>query len=355
MTTRNDHPYKAQPAKAFWPRAVASRHYLEVDAWYTKKWPIADARVATAGSCFAQHIGRYLRNSGYHFVDVERPPAGLGKSHWLDFGYDMYSARYGNVYSPRQLLQLLQRALGEFRPEEPAWAHEDGFVDPFRPTIEPKPFRSAEEMTSCRATHLHAVSKIFEQADLFVFTLGLTEAWQSSIDGAVFPVCPGTQGGQFDSARHRFVNFGFQEVVDDMQAFFARVRSINPAMRFLLTVSPVPLMATATQDNVIVATSYSKAVLRAAAGHLAQVHEFVDYFPSYEIISSHPGRGMFYEPDLRSVVNAGVAHVMAQFFKEHVPPGRKARPRAKAAAPADDAEDVVCDELILASFGEGKN
>jgi hypothetical protein len=112
-------------------------------------------------------------------------------------------------------------------------------------------------------------------------------------------------------------------------------------------------VATATSQQVVVASSYSKSVLRAAAGHLESKYAFVDYFPSYEIIASHAMRGAFYEPDMRSVVKPGVEHVMSHFFSEHVPPlpGRKVK---VGAADAESDEALVCDEELLAAFGEPK-
>lgn len=222
-------------------------------------------------------------------------------------------------------------------------------MDAFRPTIEPEPLSSAEEVVALRQAHLSAVRQLFEGCDLFVFTLGLTESWVSLDDGAAYPLCPGTSGGEFDPTRHAFCNLGFTEVMADMRAFMARARTINPAMRFLLTVSPVPLMATAGPEHVAVATSYSKSVLRAVAGELAQTLPYVDYFPSYEIISSTVMRGAFYNPDQRTVVEHGVEHVMRQFFRQHVPP---ARPTDGPASPAAHDDDVVCDEELLAAFGE---
>lgn len=344
-----DHPYRHQPKKAFWRNVVQDTYPLDIGEWYSKKFTLENKRIATAGSCFAQHIGRELREKGFNYVDVEPAPDFLNKAHWLDFGYGMYSARYGNVYTPRQLLQLTQRALGEFSPLEAAWKLDTGFVDPFRPTIEPEPFSSIDEVEIHRQHHLKSVAGLFEVSDVFVFTLGLTEAWLSIQDGAVFPVCPGTAGGEFDSSKYKFINLSYPEIRKDMEDFFTRVRQINPKMHFLLTVSPVPLMATATDHQVIVATMYSKSVLRAVAGFLADKYAYVDYFPSYEIISSHVMRGQFYNPDMRSVAHVGVDHVMKQFFKEHIPP-IKAVEHQDASDKSDD--DIVCDEELLAVFGE---
>lgn len=350
-----DHPYKIQPAKAFWRQTVQDRHFLDISDWYSKKWPISEARIATAGSCFAQHIGRKLRDNGFYYVDAEPPPKFLSKERWLDYGFGMYSARYGNIYSARQLLQLLQRALGEFKPREVAWSRGACYVDPFRPTIEPEPMTCPEEVEVCRKRHLEAVTRLFARTDVFVFTLGLTEAWVSAADGAVYPVCPGTQGGSFDSERYKFVNFSYPDVRADLEAFMQRARQINPEMRFLLTVSPVPLMATATKRNqVVVATAYSKSVLRAVAGFLADKYHYVDYFPSFEIISSHIMRGHFYNPDMRTVVEAGVEHVMRHFFREHSPPVKETGEASTTTTDDESNEDVICDEELLAVFGNGK-
>ena len=112
MPDRN-HPYVDVPARAHWQHAVAGRHPLDIVDWYSKKFPIEDRKVATAGSCFAQHIGRRLRDAGFAYIDAEPPPPFLvQRQSRQDFGYEMYSARYGNVYTPRQLLQLFQRAFG---------------------------------------------------------------------------------------------------------------------------------------------------------------------------------------------------------------------------------------------------
>ncbi|MGV8988706.1 MAG: GSCFA domain-containing protein, partial [Cypionkella sp.] len=240
------------------------------------------------------------------------------------------------------------------------WLKGDGIVDPFRPTIEPEPFSSVAEMHALRESHLEAVVEIFEKADVFVFTLGLTEAWLSKADGAAFPLCPGTAGGTYDETRHAFENLSSAKVRADMEEFIALAHKINPKLKLFLTVSPVPLMATASTSQVAVASSYSKAVLRAVAGELYDAHDFVDYFPSYEIISSSFMKGYYFEPDAREVSHHGVNHVMSVFFSQHKIPSRAtpAQPPAIAAdnplsqslSEAEERERVKCDEELLNAF-----
>jgi hypothetical protein len=116
-------------------------------------------------------------------------------------------------------------------------------------------------------------------------------------------------------------------------AFHGLLKSLNPTARMLLTVSPVPLIATASSEHVLVATTYSKSVLRAVAGSLAGRLSDCHYFPSFELVSSHPSRGMFFDPDLRSVNARGVSFVMEHFF----------RAMGKSAGESV-ADDLVCDE-----------
>src|SRR5260221_471539 len=75
-----------------------------------------------------------------------------------------------------------------------------------------------------RRQHFAAVRQAIGEADVLVFTLGLTEAWENREDGAIYPVCPGTAAGTFDSGRHRFVNFRMSRIMDDMIKAFDFIR-----------------------------------------------------------------------------------------------------------------------------------
>lgn len=351
MQPRTRHPYVDQPDRAYWRKTVTNRHPLDIADWYHKKFSLDGARIAAAGSCFAQHIGRYLRSSGFDYLDTEPAPALLAPERHRQFGYGMYSARFGNVYTSRQLLQLFQRAFGLFQPEEDHWVKDDGVVDPFRPTIEPRPFADVDELQADREHHLAQVRRMFEGCDVFVFTLGLTEAWASRADGAVFPLAPGTAGGTWDPDRYHLQNLTYPMVMADMSEFLRLFREVRPEGRLMLTVSPVPLVATASEEQVVVATTYSKSVLRAVAGVLTQQHEYVDYFPSYEIVSSPVMRSQFFQPDMREVSPHGVAHVMRQFFAAHPPPTTVGGPPV-ATDPSVADEDIECDQVLLEAFGE---
>ncbi len=348
------HPYADLADFHFWKRSVTGVERHLFDPVLAPKFRIAPSdRIASAGSCFAQHIARALQALDFDYLTVEAA-AGLDAAERLARNYGVYSARFGNLYTPRQLLQLLRRARGQFEPVEPAWRRTDGrFADPFRPAIEPDGFVDEASLDADRKQHLAAVRQMFEQLDVFVFTLGLTEAWRSRIDGAVFPLAPGVVAGIADDASHEFVNFGVAEVESDLSQFVDELRTINPAARILLTVSPVPLVATYEPRHVLVASTYSKAVLRVAADNLARAHVHVDYFPSFEIITGSFNGGVYFAPDHRQVTGSGVAHAMRCFAAHYLEPRgveREARSTVSPGyAPIEAAGELgmVCEEEAI--------
>lgn len=350
-----DNPYRSMPDSAYWRRSVLAEG-AAVD-------PVAgdfvtitrDEKVATAGSCFAQHVARHLSASGFNYLVTESAHPIVPEAAARAAGYGVYSARYGNIYTTLQLVQLFDRAYGRFEPVEDVWAAPDGksVVDPFRPTIQPGGFVSEAEMRADRAQHLHRVREMFETLDILVFTLGLTEAWVSAVDGAAFPLCPGVAGGAFDPDRHVFRNLRVADVREQIGAFAMRLRSVNPSARIVLTVSPVPLAATASGNHVLPAATYSKSVLRAAAQEAAEDLDGVFYFPSYEIITGPQARGRFFAEDLREVTEDGVDHVMRVFLRHAAGDETVPAPSAESPATNDftgrvaDWVETMCDEAML--------
>jgi GSCFA family len=317
------HPYQDIADARRWSRAMAGRASEEIDPVSAPPFRIeADTRVVTAGSCFAQHVARHLRDHGHACFETEPAHPLLSPALAESFNFGIYAARYGNIYTSRQLLQLWRRATGAFVPVDDLWEADGGWFDPFRPTIQPGGFGSIREFQEDRRQHFAAVRKAFGEMDVFVFTLGLTECWASREDGAVYPLCPGVAAGRFDADRHVLLNLSVDEVVADLSAFVDGVRQINPHMRLILTVSPVPLAATAEDRHVLTATTYSKAVLRVAAEQLCRLPD-VYYFPAYEVVTA-AGQDYLAE-DRRSVLEHGVRHVMSLFFR-HVLASAEASP-----------------------------
>ncbi|WP_232520800.1 GSCFA domain-containing protein [Rhodobacter sp. CZR27] len=354
------HPYVGLPDCQFWKKEPGIRDGALLDPVSDVPFRIGqDDRIVTAGSCFAQHVARFMARSGFNHLVTERAHPIIPKRLAEQHNYGMFSARYGNVYTARQLKQLLQRAHGQFTPIAQAWRapQSGGVVDPFRPQIQPGGFLSEAELEADRAHHFRCIRQAIEEMEVFVFTLGLTEAWEDTRDGAIFPIAPGIAGGTYDPATVRFVNFDETETWEDLQRALQFIREINPSVRIILTVSPVPLAATYENRHVLLSTTWSKAVLRIVAEKAVRTFRDCAYFPSYEIITSPHVRGRYLAEDCREVLPAGVEHVM-RLFVRHFTDGAAAAPRPRRVEAAETLAarhvrdmqktiDILCDEAAI--------
>lgn len=335
MSERAAFPYDGRPDNALWKRSVQGLAATEIDPFAPVRYTLSkEMRVASGGSCFARHIAANLRRHGFNYFCTE-PGA-------------EYSANFGNIYTTLQLLQLFQRAYGEFTPADVAWHRGDRLVDPLRPRVFADGFASEAELRAENERHLAAVRRLFEELEVFVFTLGLTEGFCSTVDGTAFPACPGKDFGEFDATKYEFRNLTVAENVRYLEEFLDGLRRVNPSARVLLTVSPVPLVATMEDRSVIQSTVYSKSVLRVAADEIRRRFDTVEYFWSYEIITSTFNTDRYFEPDRRSVNEAGVAHVMRSFFR-HFTDVETVEPTIEAQDPCD--EDVLHAIIKAASQG----
>ena len=350
-----DHnPYRGLAASQYWRSGVAEVGPGQFDPVTSVKFQITSRdAVSTLGSCFAQHLARHIIDSGLRYMVTEPLLETEEQTEQAAMMATQFSARYGNIYTTRQALQMLDRANG-WETADDVWERNGRYFDAFRPHARAGGFATIEELRDARIAHLQAVKRVFTESDVVVFTLGLTEAWMSTMDGAVYPTAPGVIAGSQDNSRHVFQNFSYPEVLSDLLNWCQRVREMNSSVRILLTVSPVPLNATYMPRNVWTSTTYSKAVLRAVAGDVATELSYVDYFPSYEIVTSPQAHGKYFEDDLREVTSVGVKHVMRVFDRHYVLRDGMSDPReptqvraASKIGVGQKVSDVFCDEEFL--------
>ena len=348
-------PYSDLPKSAFWKTGVAQENPYAIEGIYKKKFDIPpDAKIATAGSCFAQHISRHLKKNGYNVLDVEPPPPGLPENLHQKFGYSMFSARYGNIYTVRQLLQLAQEVAGEWAPQNYIWEKNGKFYDALRPAVEPEGLDSPEEVFEHRQVHVSKVKEIFESLDLFIFTFGLTEMWTHKESGTVYPTAPGSLVGEFDESLFEFNNAQFSSIIDDFNRFQDILKKIRrgKCCKCLVTVSPVPLTATASGKHVMLSSIYSKSTLRSVAGQLSDNQAHIDYFPSYEIVTNPRLHSSAFSDNLRSVRDEAIETVMRHFFNEHPMIKTSTEKTNSSEHSIHLLEAVQCEEALTEAFAK---
>jgi hypothetical protein len=310
------HPYRGLPADQFWSTAIRPIPVEDLDPLRTPPFTIAPTdQVATAGACFAQYLPRHLQAYGYHFLQTEPPATPTEPS---------LSARFGTITTTRQLSQLLLGAYGLHRPQNRVWRRNDGrFIDPLRPQLFPQGFATPEEAILERRRHHDAIRRLFEQCRVFVFTLSLTETWLAE-DGTALPIPPGILDVDLPGQETTFENLSVAAMRQDMERFLADLFAVNPDVRVILTVSPIPIVATYEKRHVLLSNTASKSALRVLADETERAHASVFYFPAYEIITAPQSRGAYFEPDLRALTKAGMANTLRAFSRHMMRPAASA-------------------------------
>ena len=125
---------------------------------------------------------------------------------------------------------------------------------------------------------------IFEEADVFIITLGLSEVWYDELTGGVF--WRAVPAEKYDAERHKFRVLSVAENKDNIKAIIDIIARHKPSAKLIFTLSPIPLVATFRPVSCITANSVSKASLRAALDEVLRELNlpWVFYWPSYEIV-----------------------------------------------------------------------
>jgi len=150
-------------------------------------------------------------------------------------------------------------------------------------------------------------------SDILIITLGYVEAFMyKNIWINRLPPIPIVKK---ESEHFRFYRLDVFKTFDLLKKAIEEILSHNPSINIIITVSPVPIQSTFTPYDCIVANSYSKSVLRVAATHLSEAFNNVDYFPSYEIVTSIGLSA--YVDDLVHVKNEIVNKVTRYFYQQY--------------------------------------
>lgn len=156
-------------------------------------------------------------------------------------------------------------------------------------------------------------------ADVIIITLGLNEAWRDLARGFYLNATPAKFTVNRDPSRFRAEITDVAGNVDALDRIIATLETLNPSVRIILTVSPVPLTVTFSGRDVVSANAYSKSVLLCAAQVIAQRNN-VDYFPSYEMVTMADRTSVFAQ-DCIHVNDSAVAQVISHFTQAHdLPP-----------------------------------
>ena len=277
--------------------------YRDAPRFITPQTPIG-----SAGSCFALRIAHQLQAWGYNYVIEEDDlPPDLPLDQLSTTSYRMAPARWGVLFNAPSMRQMVERAYGLWEPEPILVNKGDRFVDPFR-SIRPL-YDDVEGYVADFKRHNQALRRALDTCEVFIVTLGLTEAWKFAHNGDYTSIAP----AHIDPSLVRPHELTVEENVDELERLYDVYARHRPGIKLIVSVSPVPLNRTySTHNHVLAANSLSKATLRVAAETFCRNHtNDVWYMPSYEIVTY--GTQNPWEADRRHVSAEAVSRVMTLF------------------------------------------
>lgn len=282
---------------------------LEIPVVPVRAAPERLPTIYAVGSCFAREIESALAGSwgvlsavAPHFEACDG--YGLPRGHWTDFG---------NRYNPGSLLREVARITGD-QPLEDG----DLIVGDANAAIDlhfiASGVASRVQLHGRRRLTLRAGQGL-SQADVVIVTVGLNEAWFDTGTGTYLNNAPPALLAE--SGRFEVHVLGYEDVVGQLNRTIALVREVNALATIVLSVSPVPMLATFTDNDVICANARSKATLLAAAREVCSTSNSV-YFPSFEIVT-HAAPALAWNEDRRHPSTVMINHVVKAFVEATSP------------------------------------
>lgn len=279
----------------------------------------AGSGIFAMGSCFAREIERALIARRANVVSVGesmqrdefRDPTGKVRDGFL------------HRFTPRSMSQEFAACFDEL----PRWTDQslifpqgpDRFLD-----LNYWQVPGADEgrqATDVRRSVAKALVRRAADADLVIVTLGLTEAWLHK---------PSALFANFTTpqflAKHRDAFalhlIGVDETIESLEAIDAILRRHHRTGKYqiVVTVSPVPLSATFTDKDIVVANMDSKSTLRSAAAAFVARHDHAHYFPSFEMVT-YSDPSLAWRPDRIHVTGRMIDHVVSTFVNTYYEEG----------------------------------
>jgi len=260
-------------------------------------------RVFTIGSCFARNIeekltGFDLPTLGFKVPRSEwwaRPNGLLNEYNPGSMRDRIWSIRHG-----RETSELIVPVL-------------NGWVDLLLHSGSPVTKQRASE----RQQEIDNIYRELPKCDAVIITLGLIEAWFCKSKAAYLNQMPPIKVASESEGEYVLRQLDAAEAYDLLDQTISEIISFGIG-RVIVTVSPVPLRSTFLEIDAVLANSYSKSVLRVCAQRLYDKYREVDYFPSYEIVTTSLGRS--YENDNIHVQDTVVEHITNYMMELYTDP-----------------------------------
>lgn len=236
--------------------------------WQGKSAPFEiglGAHIVTIGSCFSDAIGETFKQNKF----------------------DVVANPLGTVYNPISIHKLLHMAIQKESPRADGYCERDGLFlhHDFHSSFSDS---NQELLHTTLSRQLDLVGDALRTCSTLIITYGTAWVYEQKSTSQVVANCHKIPQQQFD----KFL-VTQKRILESFEKFHQALLEINPAIKIILTVSPVRHVKDTLELN-----SVSKSVLRLTCHTLMEANSNLAYFPAYEVMLDDLRDYRFYKPDL---------------------------------------------------------
>jgi len=247
-------------------------------------------RILTIGSCFADAIGSRMYSNRLRVL----------------------ANPFGNLYNPLSIHKAIRYALFNELPQNHTFLEREGiwlnydFHSEVSDLNQHSLFTKLKDMAGTAHYHLAAT-------EWLVITYGTAWVYERKETGEVVANC------------HKMPNVLFtksllsqSEITDSFAALYNELKKFNPAIKIILTLSPVRHIKDTLELN-----SVSKSLVRTACHFIAESFGDVTYFPAYEIMMDDLRDYRFYKADMIHPTEVAEDYIWEKFGEKYFSPDLK--------------------------------
>ena len=241
-------------------------------------------RILTIGSCFSDAIGsQFVRNK----INCQANP-------------------FGVLYNPASIHKVVQYAIANQSVPEDTFMHRDDVFFNYD-------FHS--EFSSMNLSHLQEQLKtiiakthsFLQGTHWLIITYGTAWVYERNETNSVVANCHKMPQTMFTKSL-----MTQKKVLDSFDSMYQALKSDNPDLNILLTVSPVRHIKDTLELN-----SVSKSVLRVACHTITEQYSDVYYFPAYEIMMDDLRDYRFYKADMIHPTQVAEQYIWQKFAERY--------------------------------------
>ncbi|WP_187696343.1 GSCFA domain-containing protein [Xanthovirga aplysinae] len=240
--------------------------------------------VLTLGSCFADAMGsRFLRDK---FQVCKNP--------------------FGVLFNPLSAFHLLESVINLQFPEDNTFIEREGIYFNYNLHSDFSG-KSLKELQNKIQETFETTNNFLKTSQYLILTFGTAIIYQIKDSDQTVANCHKMPAQLFHKRLLRS-----EEIELTFKKLYKLLKTFNPAIRMILTVSPIRHIKDTLELNAV-----SKSTVRIACHHLESRFEDVEYFPSYEIMMDDLRDYRFYSQDMLHPTEVAEEYIWEKFSNRY--------------------------------------